>query len=43
MDLDPAEAELGYKFSTDRAGDLPQSLCNEHDLQNAMEHGQGLV
>ena len=43
MNLDPAEAEFGYKFSTDCAGDLPWSLCNEHDLRNAMEHGQGLV
>ena len=43
MDLDPVEVELGYKFSTDCVGDLPRSLCNEHDLRNAIEHGQGLV
>lgn len=43
MDLDPAEAELGYKFSVDRAGDLTHSLANENNLHTAIEHGQGLV
>ncbi|KIJ65312.1 hypothetical protein HYDPIDRAFT_167526 [Hydnomerulius pinastri MD-312] len=43
MDLDPAEAKLGYKYSVDRAGDFPRSLANEHDLHTVIEHGQGLV
>jgi hypothetical protein len=43
MDLDPAEAELGYKFSSDRAGDVPRTLSNEQDLLIAIENGQGLV
>lgn len=43
MDLDPAEAELGYKFSSDRVGDVPRTLANEQDLVIAIEDGQGLV
>ena len=43
MDLDPAEAELGYKFSSDRVGDVPHTLANEQDLAMAIENGQSLV
>jgi hypothetical protein len=43
MDLDPAEAELGYKFSSDRVGDVPRTLANEQDFIIAIEDGQSLV
>lgn len=43
MDLDPTEAELGYRLSTDHAGDIPHSLATEQDLAMAIELGQGLV
>ena len=43
MDLVPAEAELGYKFSSDRVGDVPRTLANEQDFANAIENGQSLV
>lgn len=43
MDLVPAEAELGYKFSSDRIGDVPHTLANEQDFANAIENGQSLV
>ncbi|KIK24467.1 hypothetical protein PISMIDRAFT_98480 [Pisolithus microcarpus 441] len=43
MDLDPTEAVIGYKFSTDRVGDALRSLANENDLRVAIDHGQGLV
>ncbi|KIJ67284.1 hypothetical protein HYDPIDRAFT_165949 [Hydnomerulius pinastri MD-312] len=43
MDLDPAEAELGYKFSTGHVRDVPRTLANEKDLATAIENGQGLV
>ena len=43
MDLNPTEAELGYRLSTDHAGDIPHSLVTEQDLAMAIELGQGLV
>ncbi|KIJ05146.1 hypothetical protein PAXINDRAFT_159148, partial [Paxillus involutus ATCC 200175] len=43
MDLVPTEAELGYKFSTDRVGEDLRTLANEQDLATAIDLGQSLV
>jgi hypothetical protein len=43
MDLDPSEAQLGYKFNTDRARDDPNQLSNELQLREAMEQGERLL
>ncbi|KIJ07457.1 hypothetical protein PAXINDRAFT_19354, partial [Paxillus involutus ATCC 200175] len=37
MDLVPTEAELGYKFSTDRVGEDLRTLANEQDLATAID------
>ncbi|KAH7917952.1 hypothetical protein BV22DRAFT_1134975 [Leucogyrophana mollusca] len=43
MDLDPAVAELGYKYSFECVGDAPRSLNTDDDLQAAIQRGQDLV
>ncbi|KAG1732555.1 hypothetical protein EDB19DRAFT_1911944 [Suillus lakei] len=43
MDLDPADAELGYKFHTDHARDDPHQLSNEQQLHEALERGGQLI
>jgi hypothetical protein len=43
MDLDPADAELGYKFHTDRARDDPHQLSDEQQLREALERGRQLI
>ncbi|KAF8957716.1 hypothetical protein BDZ97DRAFT_1951097 [Flammula alnicola] len=39
MDLDPAEAVLGYKFIGDRVSEPPHRLSNADELQAAMAKG----
>ncbi|KAG1906587.1 uncharacterized protein F5891DRAFT_975361 [Suillus fuscotomentosus] len=43
MDLDPADAELGYRFHTIHACDDPHQLSNEQQLHEALEHGRQLI
>ncbi|KAG1836402.1 hypothetical protein DFJ58DRAFT_734999 [Suillus subalutaceus] len=43
MDLDPVNAELGYKFHNDRVRDAPHQLSNEQQLQEAFEQGCDLI
>lgn len=43
MDLDPATAQLGYKFHTDRVRDPPHRLSNKQELRQAMTYGLGLI
>ncbi|KDQ51433.1 hypothetical protein JAAARDRAFT_50724 [Jaapia argillacea MUCL 33604] len=43
MDLHPSNAQIGYKFHTDRVRDPPHRLSNEDDLREAMEMGMGLI
>jgi hypothetical protein len=43
MNLDPSEAELGYKFNLDRARDDPNQLSSETQLREAMERGEKLL
>jgi len=43
MDLNPSEAELGYKFNMDRARDDPNQLSSEMQLREAMDRGRKLL
>jgi hypothetical protein len=43
MDLNPSEAQLGYKFNTDRVRDDPNQLSSEMQLHEAMEQGKRLL
>ncbi|KAG1719586.1 hypothetical protein EDB19DRAFT_1620925, partial [Suillus lakei] len=43
MDLDPVNAELGYKFHNDRVRDAPHQLSNEQQLREAFEQGCMLI
>jgi hypothetical protein len=43
MDLDPIEADLGYKFHCDRVHDDPQKLSNDEQLREAMVKGADLL
>ncbi|KAF9220174.1 hypothetical protein BS17DRAFT_769563 [Gyrodon lividus] len=43
MDVVPAEAELGYKFSTNCVGEDSCTLSNAQDLVIAIDLGQSLV
>ncbi|KAI6139136.1 hypothetical protein BKA82DRAFT_4459451, partial [Pisolithus tinctorius] len=43
MDLDPKEAQLGYKYHTDRVHDPPHQLSNAQQLAEAFEHGHHLL
>lgn len=43
MDLDPANAELGYKFHNDRVRDAPHQLSNDQQLREAFEQGCDLI
>ncbi|KAG2749318.1 hypothetical protein P692DRAFT_20732641 [Suillus brevipes Sb2] len=43
MDLNPSEAQLGYKFNTDRVRDDPNQLSSEMQLREAMERGKRLL
>jgi len=43
MDLDPKEAELGYKYHTDWARDPPHQLSNADQLLEAFERGCQLL
>jgi hypothetical protein len=39
MDLDPLDANLGYKYGSDRVCDALNRLSNEEELQMVMEKG----
>lgn len=43
MDLDPKEAELGYKYHGDRARDPPHQLSNTDQLLEAFGRGCRLL
>ncbi|KAG1899748.1 uncharacterized protein F5891DRAFT_980974 [Suillus fuscotomentosus] len=43
MDLDPAGAELGYKFHNNQVQDAPHQLSNEQQLWEAFEQGCDLI
>ncbi|KAG1726894.1 uncharacterized protein EDB91DRAFT_1254140 [Suillus paluster] len=43
MDLDPADAELGYKFHTNHAHDDPHQLSDKQQLHEALERGRQLI
>jgi hypothetical protein len=40
MDLDPLDANLGYKYGSDRVRDAPNRLSNEEELRMVMEKGR---
>ncbi|KAG1728678.1 hypothetical protein EDB19DRAFT_1832685 [Suillus lakei] len=43
MDLDPVNAELGYKFHNDQVRDAPHQLSNKQQLWEAFEQGCTLI
>lgn len=43
MDLDPADAELGYKYHNDRVRDAPHLLSDAQQLHEALERGSLLM
>jgi hypothetical protein len=43
MDLNPEDAEIGYKFHTHRVGDDPIQLATDDDLRVAISTAIGMV
>jgi hypothetical protein len=43
MNLNPTEANLGYKFHCDKAHDPPNQLSNDEQLHSAMVRGVDLM
>lgn len=40
MGLNPQDAELGYKFDTQKVGDHPTQISSEADLRIAIDEGR---